>query len=140
MKNNIESRLRNLEIDKQYVSYLEEQLKILNDEYGLKGNGIGEYVSSGTISDSTGNQAIEIADKRIDMELRLRRARAKVNHLETLIDKLTETEATVVKLYYFHYKPMWYISQQVKFSQRQVQRIKDDALQRLMRGVYGERE
>ena len=106
----------------------------------MRGNGIGEYISSGTISDSTGNQAIEIADKRIDMELRLRRARAKVNHLEALIDKLTETEATVVRLYYLHYKPMWYISQQVKFSQRQVQRIKDDALQRLMRGVYGERE
>jgi len=139
-KQKVESRLRNLEIDKSYVDYLKKELELLEEEYGLHSSGLGEGGKSNSISDNTGNQAANLIDRKEETELRLKRAMARINHIETLITKLTDTEESVIRLYYMEYKPLWYISGQVKFSQRQVQRIKDDALGRLIRGMYGERE
>lgn len=140
-KQKVESRLRNLEIDKSYVDYLKKELELLEEEYGLHGTGLSDGGGNpNSISDNTGNQAATLMDRKEEVDLRLKRAIARINHVETLITKLTDTEEAVVRLYYMEYKPLWYISGQVKFSQRQVQRIKDDALGRLIRGMYGERE
>lgn len=139
-KKKVESRLRNLEIDKSYIDYLKKELELLEEEYGLHSTGTGEGSKSNSISDTVGNQASNIADTKEELELRLKRAQARIDHLENLITKLTDTEAKVITLYYLNYRPLWYIAGQVQFSTRQVQRIKDDAIGRLVRGMYGERE
>ena len=136
----LEKYLKGLDIDREYLAYLKKQLELMEYEYGLTGITYGG-VPSGNISDTTGNQAVNIADNKIDLELRIKRLEIEINHIDNLIEQLTDKERTIIKLYYFKpYKPIWYIQQQIHHSKEQTLRIKSAALDKLIRGMYGERQ
>lgn len=136
--NKIENRLRNLELDKLYLCNLEKDLKLLELEYEITGVSYDGIGGSGGNSDTTGDKAANIAEKKKRIELRMARHKKEIEHIESALNCLTETEYTVVTMFYCRYKPLWYISREVDFSISQVKRIKKDAMTRLVRGVYGE--
>lgn len=135
----IEEYLRGLDITKEYLAYRKKELELLDYEYGLTGISYDSPIQSGSISDTTGNQASRIADERQATMIEIKRLELEVNHIEKLISMLTDKEATTIRLYYFSpYKPLWYIQQQINHSKEQTIRIKSAALNKLARGMYGE--
>lgn len=136
--NRIEQRLRNLDLDKLYLCSLEKDLQLLELEYQITGVSYDGVGGSGDISDSTGDKAANIIEKKKRIELRMARHSKEIEHLERVLELLTETEYIVVTMYYCKYKPIWFIAKEVDFSISQVKRIKKDAMTRLVRGVYGE--
>lgn len=138
-KKRLEQYLKGLDIDREYLVYLKKKLELLEYEYGLTGISYDSPIQSGSISDTTGNQAVSIADERVKTELSIKRLELEIQHIDNLINQLTDKEALIVKLYYFKpYKPLWYIQQQIHHSKEQTIRIKSAALDKLMRGLYGE--
>lgn len=134
----IESRLRNLDLDKLYLCNQEKELKLLELEYEITGVSYDGVGGGGGISDTTGDKAANISEKKKKIELRILRHKKEIEHIESALDCLTETEYTVVTMFYCKYKPLWVIAREVGFSISQVKRIKRDAMTRLVRGIYGE--
>lgn len=136
-KNKAEKELRELHYNKAYLCSLEEELNLLDYQYGLRGISYdGAGGSSGT-SDTTGNQATVLADERIALHHKINRYNSKIAHIEQVLNLLTSREYTVVNMYYIKYKPWWRIAQEIGYSKRQAQRIKDDAIEKIAIGLYG---
>lgn len=134
----LEKTLRNLEMDKMYLESLEKDLKILELEYSIKGVNFDSIGGGCGISDTTATTAIRLADRKQELELRIARKKNELEHLENVLKCLTETEYKVIILFYVKYKPFWVIAREVDYSITQVKRIKKDAMNRIMRGMYGE--
>lgn len=133
----IEKRLINLDIDKVRLKALNDELELIELEYSLKGivyDGIG---GSSSISDSTGDTAIALAEKKIDIQLKIARLTKEIEHMEGILSKLTDTERDTVLLYYPKHKKYHVIAREVGYSISQVKRIKKDAMDKIERGIYG---
>lgn len=136
-----EKELRELYFNQAYLESLENEIEILNYEYGLKGisyDGIGG--GPGEPSDATGGSAARLVDARVAINRRIARYRNKINHIQEVLKLLTERERKTIMMYYIEYKPWWYIAQEIGYSPRQAQRIKEDAIKKVAIGLYGSDE
>ncbi len=136
-----EKELRELYFNQAYLESLEHEIVVLNYEYGLRGvayDGIGG--GSGEPGDSTGDQAAKLVDARVAIDRKIARYKNKINHIESVLALLTERERKVTLMYYIEYKPWWKIAQEIGYSIRQAQRIKEDALEKVSIGLYGSDE
>ena len=136
-----EKELRELYYNQAYLESLEQDIKVLNYEYGLRGiayDGIGG--GAGEPSDSTGDQAARLVDARVAINRRIAKYCNKINHIQEVLKLLTERERKTIMMYYIEYKPWWFIAQEIGYSQRQAQRIKEDAIEKVAIGLYGSDE
>lgn len=135
---NIGKRLINLEIDKVRLKSLEDELELIELEYNLKGIAYDGIGGSGGIGDTVGDTAINLAERKIDIQLKIARLTKEIEHLEGVLSKLTDTERNTVILYYPKHKKYHVIAREVGYSISQVKRIKKDAMDKIVRGIYGE--
>lgn len=137
---NVERRLRNLEMEKTYLIYLEKDLKLLELEYEISGINYEKVGGNNNISDITGDKAVKLMQKRQELELKIARKKNEIEHIEGVLSKLTETERKIITMWYIEYKPHWKIAQEVGYSVSQVKRIKKDAIEKIMVGLYGDED
>ena len=133
----IEKRLINLDIDKVRLKALNDELELIELEYSLKGIAYDGIGGSDSISDSTGDTAIALAEKKIDIQLKIARLTKEIEHMEGILSKLTDTERDTILLYYSKHKKYYVIAREVGYSISQVKRIKKDAMDKIERGLYG---
>lgn len=134
----VERRLRNLEMERMYLESLEKDLKLIELEYEINGINYEKIGEDNSISDITGDKAVKLMQKRQELELRIARKKNEIEHIEGVLSKLTETERTVITMWYTEYKPHWKIAQEVGYSVSQVKRIKKDAIEKIIIGLYGD--
>ena len=137
----VEKELRELYFNQAYLESLEQEKVVLNYEYGLRGiayDGIGG--GSGEPGDSTGDQAARLVDERVAINMRITKYKNKIQHITDVLKLLTAREHKVIMMYYIEYKPWWKIAQEIGYSIRQAQRIKEDALEKVSIGLYGSDE
>ena len=136
-----EKELRELYFNQAYLESLEQDIKVLNYEYGLRGiayDGIGG--GSGEPGDTTGGSAARLVDARVAIDRKIARYKNKINHIEGVLALLTEIEYKIVMMRCIKYKPWWYVADQTGYGIRQAQRIKEDALEKVSIGLYGSDE
>lgn len=137
----VEKELRELYFNRAYLESLEQDMDVLNYEYGLRGisyDGIGG--GSGEPSDATGDQAARLVDERVAINMRITKYKNKIQHITDVLNLLTAREYKIIMMYYIEYKPWWKIAQEIGYSIRQAQRIKDDAIEKVSIGLYGSDE
>ncbi len=139
-KSKAEKELRELYFNQAYLESLEQELEVLNDEYGLQGVSYDGVGSSTDISDATGDTATRLADKKVLLMLKITKQENKVKHIVEVLKLLTDREHKIVMMYYIEYKPWWKIANEIGYSIRQTQRIKDDAIAKVSIGLYGSDE
>ena len=136
----VEKELRELYFNQAYLESLEQELETFNDEYGLQGVSYDGIGSSTDISDATGDTATRLADKKALLTIKITKQENKVTHIMGLLKLLTDREHKIVMMYYIEYKPWWKIANEIGYSIRQTQRIKDDAIEKISIGLYGSDE
>ncbi len=125
-------------MEKIYLIYLEKALELLELEYEISGINYEKVGENNNISDITGEKAVKLIQKRQELELKIARKKNEIEHIEGVLSKLTETERTVITMWYIEYKPHWKIAQEVGYSVSQVKRIKKDAIEKIIVGLYGD--
>lgn len=133
-----EDKIRNLGPDKVRLAFLKKELKQLELEYGGRGvnyDGIG----GGTgVSDTTGDLAVRVAEQREDIELKITKLSLKIQHIEAVLVTLTEFQLQVILKFYTEGKQLWKIGDELSMSRSTAKRIKKSAMDRVIRGLYGE--
>lgn len=136
--NETKKRLQLWELNKVYLESLKEKLELLEKEYGLQGisyDGIGG--GSGEPSDSTGDTAMRLADKRRKLEYDIAKETQELHHLERVISKLTEAEKKIIIMFYPNRKSIKFIAKELTYSDIQIKRIKKEAMLKVIVGLYG---
>ena len=133
-----EQRLRDIYIEMGYLDHLRKSLEILEYEYGAKGISYDGIGGSSGISDDTGSLAVKLADKRTELKISIMKMEHRVKYLQETIDRLTTEEAQVIRFYYIKNYPIYKIAAEMKASTGTVNRLKARAMNRLIRGLYGE--
>ena len=133
----VEDRVRNFLYDKIYLESLYKDMAILELEYQLNGisyDGIGGSTST---SDMTGETAIRLAHKRAEIELKIAKQFKKVQHIETALDNLSNTEKLILNRHYVCSKTLQTISIETAWSLASVKRRKREAMHKMIRQLYG---
>lgn len=133
-----ERRLINLNMDKAYLQAQENKLKLLEEEYNISGVSFDGVGSSGEISDTTGNTALNIFEQRVEVERVIKRVGHRIDHLEDVLENLTDKERTILVMFYVEHQPMWKIRKTICYEKTQTNKIKSEAMAKLVRGLYGE--
>ena len=133
-----EQRLRDIYIEMGYLDHLKKSLEILEYEYGAKGISYDGIGGSSGISDDTGSLAVKLADKRTELKISIMKMEHRVKYLQETIDRLTTEEAQVIRFYYIKNYPIYKIAAEMMASTATVNRLKARAMNRLIRGLYGE--
>ena len=133
-----EQRLRDIYFEEGYLEYLKRSLEILEYEYGAKGISYDKIGGSTGTSDDTGELAARLADERIRLELQIMRTEHRITYLKDTIGRLTEDEASIIQLYYLKNYPIYKIASELNTSIPTIKRIKGRAMNRLIKGLYGE--
>lgn len=133
-----EQRLRDIYIEMGYLDHLKKSLEILEYEYGAKGISYDGIGGSSGISDDTGSLAVKLADKRTELKIAIMKMDHRIKYLQETIDRLTTEEAQVIRFYYIKNYPIYKIAAEMMASTATVNRLKARAMNRLIRGLYGE--
>ena len=133
-----EQRLRDIYIEMGYLEHLKKALEILEYEYGAKGISYDGIGGSSGISDDTGSLATRLADKKVELNIAIMKMEHKIKYLQETVDRLTPDEATVIRAYYIKNYPIYKIAAEMMASTATVNRLKARAMNRLIRGLYGE--
>lgn len=133
-----EKRLRNFNVDKTYLESLEKKLQLMEEEYSITGVSYDNIGGSTGVSDVVGNVVARVVDDKTELEMRIKRISLKLEHLANVLNSLTEKEKTVIVMFYIEHKQMWKIRQAICYEKTQTNAIKNDAMAKVVRGLYGE--
>lgn len=132
-------RLKLWEADKIHLQSLVDDLELLELEYCMQGisyDGIGG--GTGEPSDSTGDTAMRLADKRRKLEFAIAKETKEVNHLQSILtNTLTRVEYMIIIMFYPNRKNIRAIGKELKYSDSTIKRIKKEAMDKVIVGLYG---
>ena len=134
----IRKQLERLGSNKVYIEYLERELQMLEEDYGLQGiayDGIGG--GSGT-SDSTGDAAIRMNHIKNELENKKKKKENEIQHITDALGQLTELEFEIVQMFYIDRVQLCNIGSRVGYSLSQVRRIKNDSMIKLKIAMFGD--
>ena len=136
----IENLLYNYRMLKINIEIADNQLEELKDEDGMTGISYDGISTSST--NLTSNPTLNVAERNITKEelilKRKEKLEIKLNTLDRLIDGLSEIEKQIIIKKYIDGLQWWQVGYSVKYSERHCKRIRTDAINKLVVGLYGE--
>lgn len=134
----IRKQLERLGSNKVYLEYLEKEVRMLEQEYGLQGISYDSIGGSGNqTSDSTGDQAMRMHQIKEELLIKKKKKENEINHVEDALKELTELEHDIIIMFYIDRIQLSIIAVRVKYSISQVRRIKEDAMDKLKMSFFG---
>jgi len=111
--------------------------KLLEDYYGVSGVNYDKVTVNPTnkFNSDTENQILQ----KIDIEDRLFKNRSTILRIDLALDLLDEESRKIISDYYIHDLGWVVIARKVGTSERNCQRIRDDAMILIHQSLYGEK-
>lgn len=122
------------------IEIADKQLKELQEEDGLSGISYDGIQTGKT--NKTSDMTLNTAEKNITSEeLILKRKEKLQNKLDTidmLLEGLNDIERIVIQKKYIEGLQWWQVAYNVGYGERHCRRIRGEAIQKLILGLYGE--
>lgn len=131
--------LSNFNMMKVYIENIEKEIEFLKKEDGMKGidyNGVGG--SSDSISNPTADTAIRNIKEIEKLEEIIKENKLKLYKISNTMKKLEKIENIIINEKYINNKQWWQIAGIVKYSERHCKRIRNDAINKMAVGIFGD--
>lgn len=138
----VERLLYNYKMLKISIENLEEDIKIIEDDAGVKGINYDGVVISKTnrTSDIVANTVLSNTEKIHYLERIIEHNKRDIESIDKALEGLTEVEKTIVVEKYINSKQWWEVANMVRYNDRWCRKIRTDAINKLIIGIYGETE
>ena len=134
----IRKQLERLGSNKVYIEYLERELQMLEEDYGLQGIAYDGISGGSGTSDSTGDTAIRMNHIKNELENKKKKKENEIQHITDALGQLTELEFEIVQMFYIDRVQLCNIGSRVGYSLSQVRRIKNDSMIKLKIAMFGD--
>lgn len=137
-KEQLIAKLKTINIDKGKIAALENQILLLETEYDLNSIEFGDKVSNSNISNPTEEKAIKISEKREELEKRKKTLELNLKMLLSAISVLPDLERAIIIEHYINNKSAFDIGELFGYSERHINRLKNNGLVLLLQMLNGE--
>lgn len=134
-----EYMLYNYKMMKISIENMRNEIEYLNQNDGMSGISYDGISTSPTneCKSATENIALSNMEKRHYLERMIQRATLKIESIDRALEGLDKTERAVIEEKYINNKQWWQVSSVVKYSERHCKRIRTEAINRMIVGLYG---
>ena len=133
--NRIKTAIEKLNVNKSTLIYLEEELKLLEEERMLRGVSYDGVKSSSGISDTVADTAIRVTVKEQELKIKINRVKNEIKYIESALKSLKDAEREVILGLYVKFKPYWKLSEELGCSISNVKKIRKQGFDRLLKIV-----
>lgn len=136
----VERLLSNYKMLKISIENMEQQIRYLKEEDGLKGIGFDNISTSPTnvTSDPTANIALSNTERIHYFEHRIEQNKKDIEAIDNVMEMLEESEKVILTERDINSKPWFRITPLVCYEERQCRNIRTKAIKKLVVGIYGE--
>ena len=135
----VEKLLYNYKMLKISIDNMEQDIKHIDRENGLKGIGFDSISTSPTnlTSDMVSDIAISKIGRMEFLANRIKDNKRKVQSVDKAMEGLEDVERTIIVERYIHARQWWKVASIVKYGERHCKRIRTEAIKKMVVGIYG---
>lgn len=135
----VEKLLSNYKMLHISIENMEQDIRYLKEEDGLKGIGFEGISTSPTnvTSDVVGDTVISKMEKIEYLERTIEQNRRKIESIDKALEGLEDTERVVVIERYIEAKQWWQVASVVRYSESHSKYIRKKAVDKLVIGIFG---
>ncbi len=136
----VEELLKNYTMMQASIENIKDEIEYLKKEDGMTGINYDGISTSPTyrFSSSVEDTALSNSEKIHYLELQIEGIQRQIDRLDRAIKGLNETERIIIRGKYIEGLQWWQVAGQVRYSERHCKRIRTEAIERLIIGMYGE--
>lgn len=135
----MEELLKNYKMMKISIKNLEKEIEFIKGDITLDGISYDEVVSSPTnkINSVVEDKVLAKSEKIHFKERCIQKNKKDIDAIDRSLKGLEEVERIVVVEKYINNRQWWQVAMKVKYSERQCRNIRKDAIDKLVKGIYG---
>ena len=122
------------------IENMKAEIEFLKNEDGQKGLNYDAISTSPTneFKSATENTALANVEKAFYLERQIQKATLEIESVDRALEGLTHTERIVMVEKYIENKQWWQVASKACYSERHCKRIRMEAINRMIIGMYGE--
>lgn len=136
----VERLLYNYKMLKISIENIEEDIKLIEDDSGVKGISYDGIATSKTnkTSDIVADTVLSKTEKIHYLSRIIEHNKRDIESINKALEGLTEVEKIIVVEKYINSKQWWEVASIVRYNDRWCRKIRTDAINKLIVGIYGE--
>lgn len=138
----IENLLYNYKMLKISIENLEKDIEFLEEEDGAGSINYDDINVSPTnkFSSVVENTVLSKTEKREYLERTIKRNKIHIENIDKAMEGLTINERLIIEEKYIEGKQWWQVAYKVGYSEGHSKRIRKEAIEKLIIGIYGEND